>query len=119
MGIHRPAAPAGSAFAARRRVMRASRRIALALALALVVGAGFVLAARAQGAGDFRIIFSHILPNAMGPILVTATLGVAGAILTESALSFLGIGVQPPTPSWGNILTAGKDNITVLLIQIE
>jgi len=73
----------------------------------------FVLAARAQGAGDFRIIFSHILPNAMGPILVSATLGVAGAILTESALSFLGIGVQPPTPSWGNILTEGKDAIDV------
>jgi peptide/nickel transport system permease protein len=47
----------------------------------------------------------------MAPVLVWATLGVAGAILTESALSFLGIGVQPPTPSWGNILTAGKDNI--------
>ena len=73
----------------------------------------FVLAARSQGAGDFRIIFSHILPNAMGPILVSATLGVAGAILTESALSFLGIGVQPPTPSWGNILTEGKDSIEV------
>jgi len=71
----------------------------------------FVAAARAQGAGDLRIVFRHILPNALGPVLVAATLGVAGAILTESALSFLGIGVQPPTPSWGNILTAGKDNI--------
>jgi peptide/nickel transport system permease protein len=71
----------------------------------------FVAAARAQGAGDARIIFRHILPNALAPVLVAATLGVAGAILTESALSFLGIGVQPPTPSWGNILTAGKDNI--------
>jgi peptide/nickel transport system permease protein len=73
----------------------------------------FVLAARAVGAGDLRIIFRHILPNAMASVLVTATLGVAGAILTESALSFLGIGVQPPTPSWGNILTAGKDNIDI------
>ncbi|HVO65445.1 MAG TPA: oligopeptide ABC transporter permease [Syntrophales bacterium] len=73
----------------------------------------FVLAARAIGAGDFRIIFIHILPNAMASVLVAATLGVAGAILTESALSFLGIGVQPPTPSWGNILTAGKDNIDI------
>lgn len=73
----------------------------------------FVLAARAIGAGNLRIIFSHILPNAMASVLVAATLGVAGAILTESALSFLGIGVQPPTPSWGNILTAGKDNIDV------
>jgi peptide/nickel transport system permease protein len=73
----------------------------------------FVQAARGIGAGDFRIIFLHILPNAMASVLVTATLGVAGAILTESALSFLGIGVQPPTPSWGNILTAGKDNIDI------
>ena len=71
----------------------------------------FVLAARALGASDFRIITRHILPNALSPVLVAATLGVAGAILTESALSFLGIGVQPPTPSWGNILTAGKDYI--------
>jgi len=73
----------------------------------------FVLAARAIGASDMRIIFVHILPNAMASMLVAATLGVAGAILTESALSFLGIGVQPPTPSWGNILTAGKDNIDI------
>ena len=73
----------------------------------------FVISARALGASDMRIIFRHILPNSMAPILVSATLGVAGAILTESALSFLGIGVQPPTPSWGNILTAGKDNIEI------
>jgi peptide/nickel transport system permease protein len=71
----------------------------------------FVMAARAMGASDLRIIFLHIFPNAMTPVLVSATLGVAGAILTESALSFLGIGVQPPTPSWGNILTSGKDYI--------
>ncbi|MBT1075581.1 oligopeptide ABC transporter permease [Geobacter grbiciae] len=71
----------------------------------------FILAARALGASDVRIIFRHILPNALSPVLVSATLGVAGAILTESALSFLGIGVQPPTPSWGNILTSGKDYI--------
>lgn len=69
----------------------------------------FILAARAIGASDLRIIFRHILPNALSPVIVTATLGVAGAILTESALSFLGIGVQPPTPSWGNMLTSGKD----------
>ncbi|MEE9912402.1 MAG: ABC transporter permease [Deltaproteobacteria bacterium] len=73
----------------------------------------FVTAARAIGANDARIIFMHILPNALASILVAATLGIAGAILTESALSFLGIGVQPPTPSWGNILTAGKDNIDI------
>jgi len=71
----------------------------------------FVMAVRALGARDCRIIFRHILPNAMAPVLVSATLGVAGAILTESALSFLGIGVPPPTPSWGNILTSGKDYI--------
>ena len=73
----------------------------------------FVSAAKVLGASDYRIIFRHLMPNAMAPVLVSATLGVAGAILTESALSFLGIGVQPPTPSWGNILTAGKDNIEV------
>jgi peptide/nickel transport system permease protein len=71
----------------------------------------FVTAARVLGASDRRIIFRHILPNALSPVLVSATLGIAGAILTESALSFLGIGVQPPTPSWGNILTSGKDYI--------
>jgi len=73
----------------------------------------FVLAARALGASDFRIIFRHILPNAMSPVLVSAVLGIAGAVLIESALSFLGIGVQPPTASWGNILTIGKDNIEI------
>jgi peptide/nickel transport system permease protein len=69
----------------------------------------YIMAARTIGASDARIIFRHILPNAAAPVLVAATLGIAGAILTESALSFLGIGVQPPTPSWGNILTSGKD----------
>ncbi len=73
----------------------------------------FVAAARSLGAGDLRIIFRHILPNAMAPVLVTLTLGVAGAILTESGLSFLGLGVQPPSPSWGNILTQGKANIEI------
>ena len=69
----------------------------------------FTLAAKAQGAPDLTIILRHILPNALGPVFVAGVLGVAGAILTESALSFLGLGVQPPTPSWGNILTSGKD----------
>ncbi|MBI5101236.1 MAG: ABC transporter permease [Nitrospirae bacterium] len=73
----------------------------------------YVLAARALGASDFRIIFRHILINSMAPVLVSAVLGIAGAVLVESALSFLGIGVQPPTPSWGNILTLGKDNIEI------
>lgn len=71
----------------------------------------FVMAARGLGASDLRIILRHILPNAISPVLVSATLGVAGAILTESALSFLGIGVQPPTPSWGNMLIAGKQTL--------
>jgi len=71
----------------------------------------YIMAARCIGCSDRRIIFRHILPNAVSPALVAATLGIAGAILTESALSFLGIGVQPPTPSWGNILTSGKDYI--------
>ncbi len=73
----------------------------------------YVLAAKGLGLPETRIIFSHILPNALSPIYVVATLGIGGAILTESALSFLGIGVQPPTPSWGNILTQAKDNIEV------
>lgn len=71
----------------------------------------YIMAARCIGCSDLRIILRHILPNALSPVLVAATLGVAGAILTESALSFLGIGVLPPTPSWGNILTSGKDYI--------
>ena len=73
----------------------------------------FVQAAVSQGAGDFRIMLLHCLPNAMAPVLVAATLGVAGAVLTESSLSFLGLGVQPPHPSWGNMLTEGKDNIEI------
>jgi len=73
----------------------------------------FVAAARAVGASDFRIIFMHILPNALSPVFVSATFGIAGAILLESGLSFLGLGVQPPDASWGNILTSGKDYITV------
>ncbi|TAJ76082.1 ABC transporter permease [bacterium] len=73
----------------------------------------FVQSARALGVGNPRIIVYHILPNSLTPVMVAAILGIAGAILTESALSFLGIGVQPPTPSWGNILTSGKDNIQI------
>ncbi len=68
----------------------------------------FIYAERAIGASDTRIIIRHLIPNAMAPVLVSITLGVAAAILVESSLSFLGIGVQPPTPSWGNILSEGK-----------
>src|SRR5439155_21033798 len=64
----------------------------------------FVIAARAVGASDFRIIFRHILPNLLAPVIVAATLGVAYTILTESGLSFLGLGVPPPTPSWGGMM---------------
>jgi peptide/nickel transport system permease protein len=64
----------------------------------------FVEAARSVGAGDRRIIVRHILPNALAPIIVAATLGVAAAIIAESTLSFLGLGIQPPTPTWGNML---------------
>jgi len=68
----------------------------------------FVESARASGASNKRIIFYHILPNALGPIVVSSTLNVAAAILSESALSFLGFGVQPPTPTWGNLLEDGR-----------
>jgi len=73
----------------------------------------FVLAARAMGASSGRIIFIHILPNAIYPVIVAATFSVGGAILIESGLSFLGLGIQPPEPSWGGILSVGKDYITV------
>ena len=69
----------------------------------------FVAAARLAGCSTARMLFGHILPNALAPILITATLGVAGAILVESSLSFLGLGMSPPTPSWGNMLQDGKN----------
>jgi peptide/nickel transport system permease protein len=71
----------------------------------------YVTAARASGLGDLRIIFRHILPNTLGPVFVSATFGVAGAILTESALSFLGFGVPPPTASWGESLKQAEANV--------
>lgn len=73
----------------------------------------FVAASKVMGASDFRIIARHLVPNAIGPVMVNATLGIGGAILVESALSFLGIGVQPPVPSWGNILMDGKSTLGV------
>jgi peptide/nickel transport system permease protein len=69
----------------------------------------FVLSARGLGLSHARILLAHLLPHLASPVIVSATLGVGSAILTESALSFLGLGVQPPQASWGNILTAGKD----------
>lgn len=71
----------------------------------------YVEASRAIGASDLRVIFRHILPNAVAPVLVSATFGVAGAILTESALSFLGFGVPPPTPSWGEAISQAQNFI--------
>lgn len=73
----------------------------------------FVLASRTIGTSNARIIFSHILPNTMGPIIVAATLSIGGVILSEAALSYLGLGINPPTPSWGNILNDAQ-NYTVL-----
>ncbi len=71
----------------------------------------FVTAARALGVSNWRIIFRHMVPNAIAPVLVSATIGIASAILTESALSFLGLGVPPPHATWGNILNDGKNYI--------
>jgi peptide/nickel transport system permease protein len=68
----------------------------------------FVEAARALGASEVRIMFRHILPNIMAPAIVMATLGMAHVILTASALSFLGLGAQPPTPEWGSMLNGGR-----------
>ncbi len=71
----------------------------------------FVQAARASGAGPARIVLRHILPTAFPAVVVQATLGMAGAIIAEAALSFLGLGVQPPTPSWGTMLDAGRAHL--------
>jgi peptide/nickel transport system permease protein len=71
----------------------------------------FILAARASGAGDRRIIFRHIVPNALGPVIVIASLAVGGVIILESALSFLGLGVSRPTASWGTMLSDGREHI--------
>jgi peptide/nickel transport system permease protein len=71
----------------------------------------FILAARALGASDTRLIFRQLLPNALAPVLVAATLNVATAILTESSLSYLGYGIQPPTASWGNMLNNAQSYV--------
>jgi peptide/nickel transport system permease protein len=71
----------------------------------------FVAAVRALGVGNLRIIFRHMMPNAVAPVLVSATLGIASAILTEAGLSFLGFGVPPPNATWGNILSDGQNFI--------
>ena len=71
-------------------------------------GQDFIAASRALGAGEGRILFQHLIPNSLAPIIVAATLGFGGVIITESALSFLGFGVMPPTPTWGNMLNEAR-----------
>jgi len=71
----------------------------------------FVEGARAAGVGGWRTLWRHVVPNALGPAIVALTLGVGNAILLESGLAFLGLGVQPPTPSWGNMIAGGRDLI--------
>ncbi len=73
----------------------------------------FVEAARALGMRSSRVLFRHLIPHAMGPALVATALGVGSAIMLEAGLSFLGLGVQPPTPSWGNMIAAGRDALVV------
>ncbi|MHB8732650.1 MAG: ABC transporter permease [bacterium] len=75
-------------------------------------GREYIQAARAMGAADRRIIWRHLLPNSVAPIVVQGSLNVAGAILTEATLSFLGLGTQPPTPSWGSMLNAAQQYLT-------
>jgi len=69
----------------------------------------YVQASRALGARDLRVILAHVLPGVIAPVIIAGTLGVAGAIIAESSLSFLGLGVQPPTPSWGAMIADGRD----------
>src|SRR2546429_2414162 len=76
-------------------------------------GLDYVQAARALGASDARLVARHVLPNILGPVIVAATLGVGGAIMAEAALSFVGLGAQPPTPSWGAMLAEGRDLLRV------
>jgi peptide/nickel transport system permease protein len=72
----------------------------------------FVTAARCLGSSNLRIMARHILPNAVGPVIVESTLGISYAIMEESGLSFLGFGIQPPTPSWGNLLSNAQEHMT-------
>jgi peptide/nickel transport system permease protein len=87
-----------------------SCRIARAQVLSLK-SQGYVQAARILGYGDLRIMFTQVLPNILGPLIVIATLGMGGAILAEAALSFLGLGIRPPFPSWGSMLSEARDQI--------
>lgn len=71
----------------------------------------YIEAAKASGTGNTKIIVKHILPNCMAPVIVQVTLGIAGAILTAAGMSFIGLGIQPPNPEWGNMLSSGRDYI--------
>jgi peptide/nickel transport system permease protein len=73
----------------------------------------YIESAHAQGMSEVRIILLHIIPNIIGPIIIYATMGIGDAILTEAGLSFLGLGIQPPTPSWGGMLSNGKNYLSV------
>jgi oligopeptide transport system permease protein len=78
----------------------------------------FVLAARCLGASRWRIMLRHLLPNSLAPLIVSATLDAGAAIRAETTLSFLGLGIQPPTPSWGNLLTHAATNIFIAPLQV-
>lgn len=78
----------------------------------------FVESARAAGAGTARIVFRHILPNALGPVLVQAAFAAAGAILAEAALDFLGFGLPPDIPTWGNLMTRAQDYVTTAPVLV-
>src|SRR5713226_4640051 len=95
-------------------VMRAADvTLAFPSLLLLIAIAAAVQAARALGASDVRLAARHVLPNVVGPVIVAATLGVGGAIMAEAALSFVGLGAQPPTPSWGAMVADGRDLLRV------
>lgn len=78
----------------------------------------FITAVRAAGASSARIIVRHLLPNAIAPVIVAATLGIAGAMLTEAALDFLGFGVPPATPTWGNLMTGAQEYFTTAPLMV-
>jgi len=90
-----------------------SCRIARAQVLSLK-SQGYIQAARILGYGDLRIMFTQVLPNILGPLIVIATLGMGTAILSEAALSFLGLGIRPPFPSWGSMLSEARDQINTV-----
>ncbi len=78
----------------------------------------YIESAKAQGMADIRIVLLHVLPNIIGPIIIYATMGIGDAIITEAGLSFLGLGIQPPTPTWGGMLSNGKNYISVAPYEV-